>query len=181
MFQFRPFGRVHLLSKVLGGQLCDAAQFGVELRFDTADGHKLAVRRFVDLIKVGAGIEHMGAAILGEHTLGLEAIEHGHEGSGAFHHGAVDHLAFAGALGFQSGTDHAEGQHHAATAEITHQVQGNGGFFSLAAHGMKRPGQGDVVHVVAGGLGQRACLAPTGHAAINQFGVTGQALFRANA
>ncbi len=83
----------------------------------------------------------MSAAIFGEHALGLEAIEHGHEGGGAFYHGAVDHLPFAGALGFQGGTDHAEGEHHAAAAEITHQVQRNGGLFPLAAHGMEGTGQ----------------------------------------
>lgn len=47
--------------------------------------------------------------------------------------------------------------------------------FVLAADRMQRAGQRDVVDVVAGGLGERAFLAPAGHASIDELGIAGEA------
>src|SRR5206468_2405731 len=103
------------------------AQLGVELRLDRADRDVLRVRRLVDVVEVGAGVEQVRAPLLAPDADGAEAVEHGAEHRGAVNHGGVDHLALAGAGGLDQRAGHAEGEEHAAAAEVANQVEGRHG------------------------------------------------------
>ena len=70
-----------------------------------------------------------------------------------------------------SAAQHAEGQEHAAAAEIADQVERRHRRLALAADGVQHAGERDVVDVVAGGLRHRAVLAEAGHAAEHQLGI----------
>ena len=61
--------------------------------------------------------------------------------------------------------------------EVAREVRPAG----VLAEAVEDAGDRDVVHVVAGGLGQRAVLAPAGHPAVDQPRVAGQALVGADA
>ena len=54
-------------------------------------------------------------------------MDHRHERGRAVDHGGVHHLALAGTGRLEQGGHHAEGQQHAAAAEVTHQVSGGTG------------------------------------------------------
>jgi hypothetical protein len=54
---------------------------------------------------------------------------------------------------------------------VAHQVEGRGGLLAGSPQRLERAGQGDVVDVVTGRLGEGALLPPAGHAGINEAGV----------
>ena len=111
----------------------EAEQLGVELRLDRADRHVLAVGGLVDVVEVGAGVEHVGAPLVLPDAHGPEGVEHRHEDGGAVDHGRVDHLALAACAARSSSAAHdAEGEQHAAAAEVADQVE--------RRHGRPRPG-----------------------------------------
>jgi hypothetical protein len=90
-------------------------------------------------------------------------------------HRRIDDLTLPRALGADDGSQHAEGQQHAATPEVPHQVEGRQRGLAGASQRLEGTGQRDVVDVVSGGLGHRSLLAPTGHAAEHQLRVPGHA------
>ncbi len=67
----------------------------------------------------------------------------------------------------QRGED-AEGQQHRAAAEVTHVVERRHRRLARTADGVQRAADRDVVDVVARCVGERAVLAPAGHAAVDQ-------------
>ena len=182
LLERRPLAPVHLVGQVaVGAEAGQLEQLGVELRLDRSDRDVLAVARLVDVVEVGAGVEQVRASLVVPDAHGPEGVEHGHQHRGAVDHGRVDDLALAGALGFEQGAHDAEGQEHAAAAEVADQVERRNGRLAATADGVERAGEGDVVDVVAGGLGVGAVLAPAGHAAVDELGVAGQAVIRADA
>ena len=96
------------------------------------------------------------------------------ERGGAVDHGGVDHLALAAALGVEQAAHHAEGEEHAAAAEVAHQVQRRHRRLAGPADRLERAGERDVVDVVAGPRRVRAVLAPAGHAAVDELRVAGE-------
>ncbi len=80
-----------------------------------------------------------------------------------------------GAACLQQSAHDAEGEHHAAAAEVGDQIEGRDRRLALAADGRQGSRQGQVVDVVAGEVGLRPALAPTGHAAVHQPGVAFEA------
>ena len=76
--------------------------------------------------------------------------------------------------------DHAEGQHHPPAAEIAHGIDREGRLLALAAIGMKRARQRDVIDVMARQRRHRSVLAPAGHSTDHQFGIDRQQHVRAN-
>ena len=97
----------------------------------------------------------------------MEAIVHRHERGGAVEHGGVDVLALARPLSLQQRADDAEGGHEASAGEVGNEVEGGDGTLLFAAHRLEGAGDGDVVDVVAGRLGQRPFLAPTRERAVD--------------
>ena len=68
---------------------------------------------------------------------------------------------------FQHGGDDSESEIQGAAAEIRNQVQRRHRRAALRSDGMQRAGQSQVVQIVAGGLRQRAVLAPACHAPVH--------------
>jgi hypothetical protein len=86
---------------------------------------------------------------------------------------AVDHcrindLALARAAPFVQRGQDADGQQHAATTEVSDEIQGREWPFPLASNGFERAGDGDAVDVVSGAHRQRTVLAVTRHAREDQ-------------
>ena len=164
-----PLAAVHLR---LEGRVVDARllqEQGVELRLDRADRDPAAVAALVGVVEVRAAIQQVRAPTGVRPAAGrLEAVEHRHQRGRAVAHGAVDHLPLAGFAGADHPGHQPEGEVEGAAAEIAHQVQRRDRFFPRA-DGVQRAGDGDVVHVVAGGLGVGPELAPAGHPAIDQL------------
>ena len=123
---------------------------------------------------MGAAVEHVALALVAPQACARHAVDPAEQQRRAVDHGGIDHLALAGALRLEQAADHAEGQQHAAAAEITHEVERRHGLV-LAADRMQRAGQRDVVDVVAGRLGERAFLAPAGHAAVDELRIAREA------
>ncbi|MNQ65337.1 hypothetical protein D3C85_797900 [compost metagenome] len=91
----------------------------------------------------------------------------------------VDHATLPGAARTQQRADHAEGQAERA-AGVAHGRRHHRGRTGLRRQ-RQQARQCHVVEVVAGGARQRAALAPTGHAAVDQARVARPALRRPQA
>ena len=102
-------------------------------------------------------------------------MDHRHQRGRAVDHGGVDHLALARAGGLEQRGHHAEGQQHAAAAEVAHQVQRRHRRRVGPAERPQRAADGDVVDVVSGHRGHGPVLAPARHAAVDQPAVAGEA------
>jgi hypothetical protein len=173
--QERPGGLVELGRGVVGGQADPLEELGPELGLEGADGQVAGVGGLVDGVEGGGAVEQVGATAVGPEAGGEQLVELGGEQRGPVGHGRVDHLAPAGAGRLQQGGDHAEGEQHPAAAEVAEQVERRHRGAVGRADRVQRPGQGDVVDVVAGRTGQGTVLAPAGDPAVDQAGVAGQA------
>ena len=176
-----PAGAVVLPVPLRAVETQPLAQLGVELGLDRTQRDVAAVGGLVHVVVVGAGVEHVGAPLLGPEAGVGHAEEGGHQRGGAVHHGRVDHLALPGAAGLDQRARHPEGQVHAAAAEVADQVERRDRGVALASDAVQGAGQGDVVEVVAGGGGVGSVLAPAGHAAVDEARVAGQAVVGADA
>src|ERR1700722_17006630 len=158
--ELRPGLAVHLRRQALALEAGLLEQQGVELRLDRAHRDELAVLCLVGAVEVRAAVQHVGLAFLFVPQAGARhAIDAAQQQRRAVDHRRVDHLALARALRLEKTAHHAEGQKHAAAAEVTDQVQRRCRLV-LDADGVQRAGEGDVVDVVAGRLGERSLLAP---------------------
>ena len=173
--ELRPRLAVHLRRQALALQAGLLEQQLVELRLDRSERDELAVLGLVGAVEMRAAIEHVGPALVVVPQAGARhAVDAAQQQRRAVDHRGVDHLALARLLRLEQAAHHAEGQQHAAAAEIADQVERRDRLV-LAADGMQRAGERDVVDVVAGRLGERAFLAPAGHAAIDQLGIAREA------
>ena len=107
-------------------------------------------------------------------------MDEAHEAGGPVDHGGVDDLALPGGAGLEEGADHAEGEVHAASAEVAHQVHGRHRPGVVPTEVGEHAGEGDVVDVVSGHRGVGAFLAPPGHAAVDEGRVAGEAVVGAD-
>ena len=103
----------------------------------------------------------------------MKGVDHRHQRRRAVDHGRVDHLALTRTRRLQEGGHHPERQQHSATAEVTDQVEWRHRRGVGASEPPQRARDGDVVDVVARGVGHRAVLTPARHAAIDQGAVAG--------
>ena len=86
-----------------------------------------------------------------------------------------------GALRVEQPGDQPEGEQHPAAPEVGHQVERRRRQLAGATDVGERAGHRRVGDVVAGGLGQRALLAPAGHAPVDEPRVPGEAVVRSDA
>src|SRR6266508_4596181 len=162
------------LAVELGGQVLLAVeaeqrqQLPVELGFQRADGDVAAVGGLVHAVEGGAAVEQVDAALPAPQPEPGELVDHGGEQRAAVEDGRVDHLAAAGAAGLQQGAGDAEGEQHAAAAEVAEQVERRQRRLATAAERVQRAGEREVVDVVAGAVAQWALLPPAGHAPVHQ-------------
>ena len=186
LFEARSDGRPTLAVMTVRRQdaRIDAKAFEqgvVELRLVAAHGDPLAVGGLVDVIPRRTRIEPVRAALVGPQAGGMHAVHHRHQARRAVDHRRVDHLSSSRRARFEDGADQAERQVQGAAAEIADQVERRNRRSILAADGMQRAGQGDVVDVVPGCGSERAVLAPTGHPAVDQLRIEAQAIIGAEA
>ena len=95
-------------------------------------------------------------------------------------HGGIDNLALPGLTSVKHGGEEADGEEHAPSSEVTHQIQRRQGRLGGADRG-QGTGQGDVVDVVARPPRQRTVLAPAGHPPVHEGSVPGETLSGADA
>ena len=164
-------GGVELGGQVGGVELEDPQQFGVELRFDRADREELAVGGLVGVVERLAGVEQVRAALVGPQALPTEAPDHVRERERAVDHGGVDHLPLPRRLAFHEGGEDPEHEEHRAAAEVADHVQRRHRAVVGPSDRVQHTGQRDVVDVVAGRLGERSVLAPSGHPGVDKAGV----------
>ena len=129
---------------------------------------------------MGTRIEQIGAALVIPDSHRPKAVEEGHQRRSTVDHRGIDDLALTRGSGFEERAHHAEGEVHATTAEVADEVERRNRGFTLPTHRFEGAGEGDVVDVVAGGLRIRALLAPTGHSAVDEAGVAGEAVVGAD-
>src|SRR5579875_1770485 len=91
--QLGPAGAVVLAGQVGGVQAEALEQFGVELRLDGADRDIAAVGAFVGVVVRGAGVQHVGAALVGPHSQRAHPPHHLDQHRRAVDHRRVDDLA----------------------------------------------------------------------------------------
>ena len=126
-----------------------------------------------------AGVEHVGRASAPPAAGGESGVDRGDQRGCAVDHGRVDDLSLARALRFDQRAEHADGEVHAAAAEVADQVERRHRDLSLAGDRRERTGERDVVDVVAGHLGVGTFLAPAGHASVDDLRVALEADVRA--
>ncbi len=173
--------RVELLGQTLRIDLEALQELRVELRFDAAHGHVLAVGGLVGVVEGHAGVEQVGAALIGPQAHALHAPDHVRQGQRAVDHGGVDDLSLPRALPFHQRGQHAEHQEHRAAAEVADHIQGRHRPLAPVADRVQHAGQRDVVDIVPGAIGQRAVLAPAGHAPVDEARIAFQRDVRAQA
>ena len=87
----------------------------------------------------------------------------------------VDDLALAGLAGMREGGEHAGDEVERAAAEVAEQVLGERRGLVGVPERVESARDGDVVDVVACGVGQRTVLAPSRHASVDEPRVPFQA------
>lgn len=159
----------------------DAQELGVELRLQGADGQVAAVGGLVGAVVRAAAVQEVGPAPVLPGAGGEHAVQQGGQVGGAVHDGGVHDLPGAvHARVVQRGED-ADDQVEGAAREVAEEVGGHGRGPVGVADQAEGAGEGDVGHVVSGARGERAVLAPAGHAAVDQPGVAGVAVTGADA
>ena len=123
---------------------------------------------------MGPAVEQVDPAFVAPLAVAEEGVGHRGEDRRAIDHRAIDNLSLSTRAGMQHRRDHAEGQHHPPAAEIAHGIDREGRLLALAAIGMKRARQRDVVDVMARQRRHRSVLAPAGHSTDHQFGIDRQ-------
>ena len=126
-------------------------------------------------------VEDIAFALIGEQTRTVHTIDGGHQDRRAIGHCRIDHLTTSRLLRFEQAGQHADREQHAAATKVADQVERRRWRTIGVADRITGTGQGDVVDVVAGDLGQRPILAPAGNAAIDQLGIALPAVLGAEA
>ena len=178
----RPHRAVVLLREFLIASKAGLLKkLGIELRFYCANGKELAIGAFVDLVVMGARVEHVDAALIAPETHCHKPVHKGCEHCGAVNHGCVDDLALARQTRFDDAARNAKRKQHAATTEVANEIERRLRTFIGTTDCSKRATNGDVVHVMAGHLRHGAVLTPTSHAPIDEFRIASQTRIGSNA
>ncbi len=157
---FRPGAAVVLRGQRLIGQSQGSQQGLVELRLYRTDGDELAIQRLVGSVIGCTAVDHIAAALRAPAAELAERLKRRHQVGHAVEHGGVDHLAAPGVLHLECRREYSDGEVECATAQIRHH-----------ANAIQRAAHREVVDVVAGFLGERPVLTPSGHPPIDQTGV----------
>ena len=178
--QGRPLARVEPVGRRVGDPE-QAQQLGVEGGLERADGEPAAVARLVDVVEGGAGVEQVGAALVGPEAGRDEPDDERGEVGRAVDDGGVDDLPPTARARLEQGGEHADGEVERAAAEVADEVDRHLGRPAGPADRAEGAGDGDVADVVPGGVGERTVLAPAGHPAVDEARVAGEAVVRARA
>ena len=152
-----------------------AHELGPEPVLERRDRHVPAVGAPIGAVIRGAAVEQVGAALLAPPARGEQPVREGEQRADAVHHRRVDHLPAPARGPLHERGEHPHQQEHAAAAVVAHEVERGHGVAARGADGGQRPGQREVVEVVAGAGGERSVLAPAGHAGVDEPRVAGRA------
>ncbi len=109
----------------------------------------------------------------------MQSDEQGHHRGYAIYHRGIHNLAAAGSAGFQDASQDTESKEQGAAGKVADQVQRDRRTLAGSAHRLQRPGEGDVVEVVAGPRRERPALPPARYAAVHERRILPVARFRA--
>ena len=119
---------------------------------------------------MGSGVEQVGPRVLCiECTHCGHAPEHRHERCGSVDHCGVDHLTAARPLRLKEPANDSVGEEHSTATEVADEIEWGDRARSTTGDVRKCATESDVVNVVAGCLGVRAGLAPSGHSTEDEF------------
>ena len=130
---------------------------------------------------MAAAVEHVAAALVNPRPGRVAPVDRRHQRGRAIDHRRVDDLAASRPAGLEHRRHHPEREIERAAAEIADQVKRRNRRAAGRADRVQRAAQRDVVGVVARGAGERAVLAPPGHAAIDQLRVAFETSLRPDA
>ena len=83
----------------------------------------LAVLGLISAVKMRTTVQQVATTILAPHPLFHETKNRIHQQSRTVRHSCINHLTFARFSFFKQRRNNTKGEHHAAAAKITHQVQ----------------------------------------------------------
>ena len=130
---------------------------------------------------MGAGVERVGAALMGREACRDQPMKRGEEGCRAVDHRGVDDLPLPGALHLENAADDSQSEIERAGGKVAEQVQRRHRRLAAASKGVQRADQGNVIYVVTRRLGQRARLTPAGDPAVDQPRVARETVLGAKA
>ena len=152
----------------------------VELRLNRPNDDVLPIRADIGVVERCHGVQAGAARVA--HQAGAAHAEHEVEHvRRAIDDGRIHHRALAAGARLQHASQQPRHQIERTAANVPQHAHGGDGAGIGRAAAPHGPGQGGVVGIVPRGVCQRAVLAPAGHAAIDQGGIDGVALLRAQA
>src|SRR5690606_33426081 len=137
--QGRPLGTLPLLFECFVLYIAELQQLFVKRRFNGTDGNVLAVRAGITAVEMGAAIQHIGLALIQPATAGQRTVIGGGKNRRSIGNGGIYHLTLAATTRLKQRAYNSERQHHAATADISYQMQGRCGWTISMPHGVQRP------------------------------------------
>ena len=136
--------------RVVGGEPEDVERGQEEPLLDRAHGDPPAVRAGVGVVVGGAGVEQVRAPVEAPHALRTEPLDEPHDRRRGVEDVGVDDLAASARPRLQEGADDAEGHRRRSPAEVTDEVDRRDRSLARTPDRPQRPGEADVVDVVAG-------------------------------
>jgi hypothetical protein len=153
-------------------------EYGVELRFECADGHVLAVGRLVDRVERCPAVEQPFGTPLVDRSAGQHAGEHRREMGRPVHDRGIDHLSPTARTSLEQRRQHTDHQVRRPATEVPQQIRRELRPVGNLAQPVQCSGDRDVVEVVPRCLRELAVLAPPGDPGVDQPRVPGQAVVR---
>jgi hypothetical protein len=144
-----PCGGVKLKRKAGIGEPQRVHELRVELRFNAAHRHVLAVQCLIRVVKRCSTVERVRASLAVPHSVGVHAVQKGGEQRRSVNHRRIDNLTPARFSALEQSRDDAKGQHQPTAGEVGQQVLRCMRSLTCPADWLERAGDGDVVDVVS--------------------------------
>ena len=151
---------------------------GVELGLEAADRAVTAVRAPIRPVERRRPVEKILSAAIAPEPAREEPVDPRELERRPVRHRCVDHLAPARRPRVEDAGADAEGEHHPAATHVADQVERHDRIPVGRPDRSERPGESDVVDVVARLPGERAVLPPPRHAAVDEPRVAREARVR---
>ncbi len=145
------------------------------MRLDGADRDPFAVRGLIATIERRAAVDDVVRPPIGPDALLAEGLKGGHEMRDPIHHRDIERLALPGFACVEHRGKNPDRQIERASAEVGDEIERRGRGAIGVAERVERPGEGEIIDVVAGFLRERPLLSPSGHAGEDEARIGGEA------